>query len=61
MFFEIVDQLQVNVGVLVVVEGERGDQVVEVFHKIAKNRDFVLLLNQVDRAQQKLFLQLVVL
>jgi len=43
-----------------VIKGQRGDQIIKIFNKIAENRDFVFLLNEVDRAEQKFFLEFVI-
>ena len=60
MLFEIVDKLQINISIFVVIKGQRGDQIIKIFNKIAENRDFVFLLNEVDRAEQKFFLEFVI-
>jgi len=60
VLFEIVDKLQINISIFVVIKGQRGDQIIKIFNKIAENRDFVFLLNEVDRAEQKFFLEFVI-
>ena len=45
MLFQIVDELQVDVSVFIVIESKRRDQGIKIFHKIAEDRDLILLLN----------------
>jgi hypothetical protein len=49
MLFKIVDHLEVDLHVLVGVEGEFGEQGVEVLHEVAEDGDLGLLLDEGDR------------
>jgi hypothetical protein len=46
VLFEVVDELEIELDVFVVVEGEGRNQVVEVLDEVAEDRYLGLFLNQ---------------
>lgn len=46
MLFEVVDELEIELDVFVVVEGEGRNQVVEVLDEVAEDRYLSLFFNQ---------------
>ena len=61
MFFEVVDKFEVDGDVLIVVEGERTDELIEILDKVAEDGDLVFLGDQVNGIEQQFFLKLIVL
>lgn len=49
MFFEIVDEFEIDFHVLIVIEGQLGQQCMEVFDEVAEHRDLAFLLDEADR------------
>ncbi len=48
MFFEVVDEFEVDLDVFIVIEGEVSEESFEVFHEVAEDGDFRLLLDESD-------------
>lgn len=53
MLFEVVDEFEVDLHVLVIVEGELSEECLKVFDEVAEDGDLGFLLDEGDRSSDQ--------